>query len=213
MEVNIQDVEMDICSGETMQSEATVSGDDDTPQDDGFSIPLYLSSEQLETIRSLFSHYDWDFEKSMSDGAKRLKCKNIDTLPDDTSSDNIPANNGYYIPAVEGSDICPHCLSGPCITHEENRQMWWPEHAKPAHMENSKERKKLYKKFWTMCYHRGVWQHPVYKDRKERALGGDPTRKRYTWHRRDLMPQCIIKLLRGWLPNPATVPYMGHFWE
>ena len=62
-------------------------------------------------------------------------------------------------------------------------------------------------------YHRNVWIHQSYIQKKSRALAEDPRFKEYVWHRRDIMPDCVLKLVRHWFPNPKNVPYMGHLWE
>jgi hypothetical protein len=58
-----------------------------------------------------------------------------------------------------------------------------------------------------------LWQDPRYVARKRAALHQDPRRRNYVYHRRDLMPKCVLVLVRSWFPNPPNVPYMGHMWE
>jgi hypothetical protein len=70
-----------------------------------------------------------------------------------------------------------------------------------------------YKRFWTNLFHRNVWQDPSYLVRKSAALRQDTRRRNYVYHRRDLMPKCVLVLVRSWFPNPPYVPYMGHMWE
>lgn len=62
-------------------------------------------------------------------------------------------------------------------------------------------------------YHRDVWNHPCYVHKKRRALEQDPRFRNLVWHRRDKMPDCVTKCVRGWFPNPDNIPYMGHLWE
>jgi hypothetical protein len=77
----------------------------------------------------------------------------------------------------------------------------------------------LYKRFWTCLLHRGVWDNPIYIDRKKSALQCENNQDivfsgpRGGYHRRDLMPQCVLTLVRSWLPNPKSKPYMGHKWN
>jgi hypothetical protein len=124
----------------------------------------------------------------------------------------------FVIQQQEDAVECPYCLCRPCITNDNNRQMWWETEQQPARAENSGTRKRLYKYFWTMLYHRLVWEDPRYIARKQAALGQDPRQQQLAWsgtrfiHERDLMPECVLKLVRWWLPNPAKVPYMGHKW-
>ena len=121
----------------------------------------------------------------------------------------------YHIPPVAGHQQCPFCFCSPCITDESNRQLWWEVENLPPHARNSEKRKKLYKKFWTMMHHRGTWNNPLYLNKKQFALGADPNRRRYVYiyHRRDIMPDCVIKVVRTWLSNLSAIPYMGHLWE
>jgi hypothetical protein len=55
-------------------------------------------------------------------------------------------------------------------------------------------RKEKYKRFWTNLFHRGVWKDPRYSEQKHEALCRDFRRKKYIYHRRDLMPKCVQKL-------------------
>ena len=71
----------------------------------------------------------------------------------------------------------------------------------------------MYRRFWTMMYHRQVWDDPKYVEKKALALQRRPGRKRLVYHRRDIMPNCVIDLVRTWYPNPEKVPYMGHKWD
>ena len=44
-------------------------------------------------------------------------------------------------------------------------------------------------------------------------LTRDHRTQRFDWHKRDIMPKCVITLVRHWFPNPGGFPYMGHMWE
>lgn len=116
---------------------------------------------------------------------------------------------------AEDHEECPHCFQRPCITNEEvNRQLWWLKESQPPSLANSAKRKKMYRNFYSMLYNQHAWRDPRYLQRKQEALERDKGRKKkFMWHRRELMPNCVLKLVRGWLPNPAGVPYMGHYWE
>ena len=173
---------------------------------------LNLSSFQYEAISNLFQENHWDLEESRATGANpdnyAANANNMDT---DMHTDEMD----YCIPYVEGHEVCPFCFCCPCITNEGNRQFWWENQNQPPHARNSEKRKKIYKKFWTMMFHRDAWNSPMYQAKKQRALGVDPNRRRYVYiyHRRDIMPDCVIKLVREWLPNPPSLAYMGHLWE
>ncbi|KAJ8303652.1 LOW QUALITY PROTEIN: hypothetical protein KUTeg_018762 [Tegillarca granosa] len=77
----------------------------------------------------------------------------------------------------------------------------WEDEPLPLGENNNKERKERYKYFW--------------KDiKKENPINKDPQRKQFVWHKRDIMPLCVLKLVRNWYPNPEGKPYMGHInWE
>jgi len=85
--------------------------------------------------------------------------------------------------------------------------MWWEDEEQLPHERNSFLRKGNYKRFWTLLFHRKVWEDPRYIERKHTALRSDPRRKKYIYHRRDLMPKCVVQLVRTWLPNPQNKPY------
>ena len=91
--------------------------------------------------------------------------------------------------------------------------MWWETENQMPQERNSMLRKSGYKRYWTNLFHRNVWQDPGYLVRKRAALRQDTRRRNYVYHRRDLMPKCVLVLVRSWFPNPPSVPYMGHMWE
>ena len=64
-----------------------------------------------------------------------------------------------------------------------------------------------------MMFHRRVWDDPRYKRKKQLALQSDPRFRRYVWHRRDIMPNCVLTIVHQWLPKPQGAPYMGHMWD
>jgi hypothetical protein len=43
---------------------------------------------------------------------------------------------------------------------------------------------------------------------KADAMSRDPRRQRYDWHKRDIMPKCVVSLVRHWFPNPRGFPYI-----
>ena len=64
-----------------------------------------------------------------------------------------------------------------------------------------------------MLFHRIVFRDDRYLSKKRLAMDRDPRLRHYVWHRRDIMPDCVLKLVRGWLPNLDGDEYMGHMWE
>jgi hypothetical protein len=41
---------------------------------------------------------------------------------------------------------------------------------------------------------------------KADAMSRDPRRQRYDRHKRDIMPKCVVSLVRHWFPNPGGFP-------
>ena len=166
-------------------------------------LSLEVTQEQRDAIYYFFAHHDWDF--------KEVSTNHNNNIPD---TENTEENSGnFFIEQDQEADECPFCLCRPCITNEQNRQMWWEEQDHAPHERNTFLRKDKYKRFWTNLFHRGVWSDPRYKRRKREALRRDRPRRKYVYHRRDLMPECVIKIVRKWFPNPSGQPYMGHMWD
>ncbi len=181
---------------------------------------INVSELQLNTITNLFNHNDWVWSEINQDTqliTTSTQCDEQHLLPE--VGDVQPANGknaiypNFHIAQDESQDECPYCYCRPCITNERNRQLWWEdENAEPNHT-NTGLRKEKYKRFWTMMHHRNVWEDERYKSKKREALKRDPRCKKYEWHRREIMPKCVLDLVRQWLPNPSNIPYMGHLWE
>ena len=64
-----------------------------------------------------------------------------------------------------------------------------------------------------MLCHRGIWNDARYQQRKESALQQDQRYKTFVWHKRGIMPICVIEKVRHWYPNNNEKPYLGHCWE
>lgn len=104
--------------------------------------------------------------------------------------------------------ICQHCFLSPCVT--VCRQSWLGHGAVP-HFRNAPLRKKKYKLFWKIISERGGWLHPNYVKKKQELLnrGMDDS---IVWTPREIMPECVLNLVRELYPNPPGQPYMGHKW-
>lgn len=76
-------------------------------------------------------------------------------------------------------------------------------------MENIGIRHTLYKHYWKLMDNVGGWVDPRYTAKKARTAGGCELA---IGSRREIMPMCIVKKLRGLFPNPDSVPYVGHRW-
>ena len=103
---------------------------------------------------------------------------------------------------------CPHCFCSPCITDDINKQLWWPDETVLPSVLNSNKRKDIYRRFWGMLSNCGAWADPCYLAKKTDARHGDGT-----WHRREIMPDCVVEKCREWFPNVEKSQYMGHKWE
>ncbi len=55
----------------------------------------------------------------------------------------------------------------------------------------------------------GGWTDPRYLRRKVQIAGGEWA----VYHRREVMPKCVLLQARELYPNPASIPYMDHLWE
>ena len=172
-------------------------------------ISANLSEEKLAAIRALFAYNGWDWDSNWEEPRE-----DVPDTPEPTNGQDDPE---IHFPPVPHFPECPECFCQPCIVHDMHRQLWWPQQAKPASSQNNKCRKVLYKKFWTMLSHRGVWQDGRYVDRKSRAIRIDVRRRRFLWQtvgmKREIMPNCVIRQVREWFPNPDNLPYMGHLWQ
>jgi len=103
---------------------------------------------------------------------------------------------------------CSECFCSPCITNDKNKQLWWPSRNSDPHPGTAPQRKQLYQRFWAMMANCGAWCDDRYVAKKKIAR-----KSKTTWHKRELMPDCVLKVCREWLPNPVKQPYMGHKWE
>ena len=69
------------------------------------------------------------------------------------------------------------------------------------HKRNSGIRKKLYWKFWSKMNMRGTWRHPLHVREKETAMCRDHVDGTVVHVFREIMPECVLKLVRGFYQN------------
>lgn len=126
-----------------------------------FHLTLAVSSEQLETITHLFSHYHWNYEeinRTRRPAAGQIDSNFSDVSTQTEATDNSDENDEvvpqFIIPHNLEETECRYCLCKPCITNEQNRQLWWETKSQPPHQRNTGLRKDKYKRFWTMMFHR-----------------------------------------------------------
>ena len=153
-----------------------------------------LNKDQIKDIRQFIQTKKWNID--------------VRYIEEKTT---ICGDTKYHIAPIETESKCPYCFCQPCITHELNRQLWWGNGSKEPHVENSGLRKRCYQRFWAMMTHRHVWNTEEYIIKKEQMLAGQNHQNVIVF--RDIMPDCVLKVVRGWFPNPKNIPYMGHKWN
>ena len=167
---------------------------------------IWVDETEEHMIRGIYNHFDLELkEASHDDITQHRKNQQVD----------VDANYPVLIQPVAGEQECPHCLCSPCVTSQRFTQVWWYTQPRMPSLSNSAKRRTVYKKFWVMLLHRGLRKDPRYLERKRLAHDSDPRRKNLVWHhnRRDIIPNCVIRKVRQWLPNPPDTPFMGHMWE
>lgn len=127
-------------------------------------ISLRVNSEQKEAIIQFFNFNDWDLNEVNQEDA-------------DSNIEETEFERTFRISQNENCEECQHCLCRPCITDENNRQMWWLSEPVRANERNRVLRKEKYKLFWTMLFHRGVFMDTRYKSRKTVIAGRSQTKR------------------------------------
>ncbi|CAH1238874.1 Hypp5654 [Branchiostoma lanceolatum] len=139
-----------------------------------------------------------------------------DPLPPPPPADQ--AGLAALIPQADGVAECPRCLCKPCVTTPE--PLWLGQ--QPACEENAALRKVKYKTFWATMVNMmpSPWYDDRYLRRKDQKLAEDialePAARRLVIAGggtvREIMPKCVLKLVRGRFPNPRGKAYLGHKW-
>lgn len=101
---------------------------------------------------------------------------------------------------------CPHCFLPTCVT-EVNKEAVWLGDGREACLENAGTRRNIYFRYWNCLSNLDAWDHPLYIAKKTAGAEGS------VYHKREIMPNCVLKKVRGLYPNPTDCPYMGHKWE
>jgi hypothetical protein len=77
---------------------------------------MELNSHQLETIKSLFGHYNWDINIEAENGGNTQdKCTQTESMETETEDENP----GFVIEQDQSQNECPYCFCKPCITNEQ----------------------------------------------------------------------------------------------
>lgn len=190
---------------------------------------LNINSDQENAIRRLFTENQWPFETRrcvikdstcVPRGAGPSSCDldteavsrvcstvRVQTWLSDPGGDGESGDTGPSTGLSSGVGQCAFCFCSPCVTN--HRQRWLGTGQLP-HRRNSGVRKVLYKKYWSMLDRRGAWNCALYLAKKTSSLHQDnPTRVNIN---REMMPDCVLKLVRELYPNPTGIPYQGHNW-
>ena len=70
----------------------------------------------------------------------------------------------------------------------------------------------MYRKFWSMLEMHNSWRHPAYLHKKSAVMECDGVDESVVEVLREIMPDCVLSLVRELYPNPVGVPYLGHKW-
>ena len=174
---------------------------------------IQLNCEQLEAVQALFAEKNWDLNilENCATNGLSVDCDSSIVNENEESFIVDHQSTAFKIEMNTMEEKCLYCFCSPCVTHESNKQLWWESCSLAAKRYNRSYRKAAYRKFWTMMYHRDIWNTEEYQQKKARCLEAN-LGEQLAFHRRDIMPECVVKLVRNWYPNPKSVPYMGHRW-
>lgn len=138
--------------------------------------------------------------------------RTVEVVQEERSNPSVGASNtqnndtdGY----IDNHEGCQFCFCDPCVTTYRPR---WLGSGQGPRAGNNLLRKTRYKKYWKLLKDRGAWDHPRYIIKKAAAQGHD--QNDYAWlpSVREIMPDCVLKLVRNLYPNLSGIPYMGHRW-
>uniref|UniRef100_A0A8W8MI66 Uncharacterized protein n=1 Tax=Magallana gigas TaxID=29159 RepID=A0A8W8MI66_MAGGI len=149
-------------------------------------ITLSLTKEQKEAIEKLFEDNKWELTYQTIE-----EQKNLQPVPQ------------------ERVQVCPYCFLSHCVATTNENSPWLGEGQTPSNY-NPSVRKGLYRRFWKCISNLGGWDVEQYLRKKERLGEGRPN---MVYHQRQVMSECVLKLVRSRYPNPHSVPYLGHKWE
>lgn len=193
---------------------------------DTFVLSLLVTEEQKLTIEALFNHNNWDFitvsptkeRNEVTDEAHNISQEtgHIDSTDKETAGTSTDTRqrsveNRESVSDSDSTDTddssCEYCFCSPCVT--VNEQSWMGKGSRPKPT-NRISRKIRYKKFWSMLERRNAWRKRKYLRKKARLLGRNDESTVFV--QRDIMPNCVLNLVRERYPNPPGQPYTGHYW-
>ena len=189
---------------------------------------IAVTEEQQEVIKGIFTFHGWDLEEL---GERPLEqyiptTKESEYTPSTSSSGCGGAGDGDHgdsdddysddqddSPAL-GPNHCQYCFLNPCVT---TRHQAWLGNGQQPRAGNNLLRKDRYKKYWSVMDHYGGWNIDQYLRKKKRLFRSIRSRQidrdTIVETRREIMPECILKQVRGLYPNLPGQPYMGHTWQ
>ena len=182
-------------------------------------LSILVTNEQKRVIEALFGHYNWDFIEARENNVAQTSTSNqhqsaIDNVvvperSDEDADDDVEESEEVPSDEETDHDICSDCFLSPCVT--TNRQSWLGD-GKRAHEKNRNLRRIRYKKFWSMLENKNVWRKPQYLRKKAEYMRREEADETVIRMNREIMPDCVIGLVRALYPNPPGVPYVGHMW-
>ena len=179
----------------------------------GFNTEVLISAGPAETGVSQSNHADIGFNSQCVSVTSQL------AVPSSSDATDLVATQSWSPADRRGCEVsgnsnesessaqCLFCFCSPCVTSA--RQSWLGA-GQAAHARNASIRKKLYRKFWSMMYRRGASRHPLYLQKRENSISRvNPLHVNIN---REIMPDCILDVVRTLYPNPKGIPYQGHNW-
>jgi hypothetical protein len=147
--------------------------------------------------KGLFSFFQTVLvEMATSEPPKKKKMKKTPRETERLSPNDYPT-------AEDGA--CPLCFLKPCIVVQNQNATFLGRGNVPS-AQNPAIRRDIYKRFWRMIANSGGWHKAEYIHRK--ITLGAPVN-----HKREVMPECVLKKCRGMYPNLPSQPYMDHLWQ
>ena len=146
---------------------------------------------------------------------RKRKCDSYRKESDNNEGDGFGGDGGggggggdWGGDGADNDHQCQFCFLTPCIADSNRNAPWLGQGQAPSNA-NPSIRKGLYRRFWKCINNSGGWLIPRYLAKKSTMGGGQYA----VMHRREIMPDCVLELIRTLYPNPNGIPYMGHMWE
>lgn len=90
---------------------------------------IHVTDEQKEAILGISNHFGWNIEEeNPSMTSKQDASTDTADLESDVPNEEF---SPFIIEHNDNMNECPHCFCKQCITHENNRQLWWTNNCEP----------------------------------------------------------------------------------